>query len=191
MLESRLEAMELAMRRLESRVRRWRFVSTALVGGICTLLVAGAAKELADTVVKAREFRLEDASGKLSGCFTMKPDGTPGLAMFDGDGYLRLSLDLSNEGAPGVNLHDPRGVLRAALAVRPDGTPGMALFDEKGVIRASVDQGADQSAGIHVYDNAGILRGAMAQRPDGTPAFGLFNGRGEVTQSIEALRSEP
>lgn len=109
-IESRLIGLEESVKRMERRLRRWRCLSAALLVAIGLGVCAGAAADLG--VVKGREFRLEDAEGKLRGCLAMRPDGSPGLAFFDKEGYLRLSLDLANDGAPGVNLHDPRGVLR-------------------------------------------------------------------------------
>jgi hypothetical protein len=184
-IERRLAEAETRLAVLERRARVWRSVAVGMVGvlGLAALTGAGATKS--GDVLRASEFRLEDGAGKLRGCLTMRPDGTPGLALLDNDGKLRLSLDIAADGAPGVNLHDPRGALRAALAVRPDGTPGMALFSETGAIRASMDVGTDTSSGVHVYDTNGVLRGAVALRPDGVPALGLFNARGQVAESVE------
>lgn len=172
------------LRKLEKQDRYWRIAALAMccVIVLATLLGAGQSKP---KTLACGELRLEDDSGKLRGLFTIRPNNTPGIALFDADGRLRLSLDMSTEGEPGVNLHDEVGTVRAALAVRPDHTPGLALFDSSGAIRASVDVGTDHSAGVHVYDPNGVLRGALALRPDDVPALGLFNDKAEVTQSIE------
>jgi hypothetical protein len=186
MIEHRVSDFEARLAAMERGVGRWRLATYLLAGALGVGGLMGANGETVAKVLRAREFRLEDESGRLRASLTMRPDGTPGMALFDKEGKVRLSLDLAAEGAPGVHLHDPRGALRGALAVRPDGTPGIALFDDSGAIRASVDVGTDKSSGVHVYDSQGVLRGAMALRPDGSPAVGLFNARGEVAQSIEA-----
>ena len=81
--------------------------------------------------------------GELRAAMTIRPDGTPGIGLFDADRTPRLSMDMAADETTGVNIYGPGGVLRAAMAIRPDGTPGLGLFDESGRVVQSVDVGVD------------------------------------------------
>jgi len=80
---------------------------------------------------------------------TIRPDGTPGLGLFDKDQQPRLSLDMCADGSAGVNLYGEAATLRAALAVRPDGSPGLGLFNSQGQVVQSIDLAPDVQAAVH------------------------------------------
>lgn len=183
--QGRVEELERANRRMEARCRTWRRWGIGLAGGAVTVVLCGAAAHRAATV-EAREFILRDDSGAMRAALTIRPDGTPGLGLYDRSGRVRLSVDLDGEGRGGLNLHDETGTLRAAVGLRSDGTPGVGLFGARGQVRASLDVGRDGSSGVNVYDEAGTLRAALAVRPDATPAVGLFDARGRIQRSVEA-----
>ncbi len=83
---------------------------------------------------------LYGAEGKLQAAVAIRPDGSPAFGMFDAQGQVRASLDLSHkETAPGLTLYDNTGTMRAAVAVRPDQTPGIGLFDPEGNEFLSLD----------------------------------------------------
>ena len=182
-LAERLSLMEAAHQKLRLERQRWRRFGFLGMLGIGVAVGMGAAKSWPS--IQAREFILRDAEGRVRASLSLRPDGTPGLALFNESGQPRLSLDLSTDDQPGVNLHDEDGTLRAALAIRPDGTPGMGLFGSDRKPRVSLDLGLNQTAGFHLFDEAGALRGALAIRPDGSPGLGLFDERGEPGQSLE------
>jgi len=178
----RLEALELASRRLQSTHERWKRGSFGLLGCVALLVMGGAAVKNLSTL-EGTEFVLRDKSNRMRAALAIRPDGTPGLGFFDEAGKVRLSLELSPQGSPGVNLLGSNGALNAALAIRPDGTPGVGLFDSEGRVRTSLDVGADGTSGVNIYDPSGNLRGAMAIRPDGTPAVGTFDEGGQVIEN--------
>ncbi|MEW4567972.1 hypothetical protein AB1L88_08910 [Tautonia sp. JC769] len=185
-LDGRLDRMERSNADLRRTLGRWRLAGGSALIAAAFVALAGAAGH-AEKTVEAEQFVLVAPDGTPVGRWVVRPDGTPGLGLFDADGRLRLSLDLGADGSSGVNLYDSDGgPQRAALAVRPDGTPGLGLFDERGRPRASVDLGEGGDAGVNLYDASGeALRAALAIRADGTPALGLFDDRGEVARSIE------
>jgi hypothetical protein len=179
-----MDALERMNRRNERAYRRWKRCGLGLLGCALVAAVCGAQAEK-PSAIEATEFVLRDARGLIRASLSIRPDGTPGLAMFDKTGKPRLEIHLSPEDDGGIDLHDSKGILRAAVAVRPDGTPGVGLFGTKGQVRASLDVGRDGSAGVNIYDDASTLRAALALRPDGTPAAGLFDERGHEVRSIE------
>lgn len=186
----RLAHLEAANHRLQEERRRWRVAGVfALVGAALIVAVGAAARETPPTV-EAGEFILRDKEGRARAALTMRPDGTPGLALFDEKETMRLSLDLGAKGehdsdTPGVNVYGDKGELRAALTMRPDGTPGMAFFDDRRQPRLSLDMSGDDTPGVNLYGPGGVLRAAVAIRPDGTPGLGLFDEAGRVVQSVE------
>jgi hypothetical protein len=169
--------------RVERACRYWKLVGFALAA-VLTLLAGTAAVREVDTV-EAEQFVLRDAAGSMRAAWTMRPDKTPGLCLFDEQGKPRLSLDLAPGGAPRINLFNSEGSLRAAMAVRPDGTPGFCLADPGGNVRLSLELGRDGSTGLNLFGDRDALRAALAIRPDGTPALGLFDRRGNVQRSFE------
>ncbi len=183
-LARRLEVLERINQQNELGYRRWKRRGIGLLGCALVAAVLGAADQKM-TTIEAKEFVLRNEGGLMRASLTIRSDGTPGFAMFDKNGKVRLEIDLSPEDDAGVNLHDSTGTLRAAVALRPDGTPGIGLFGTKGQVRASLDVGRDGTSGVNVYDDNGTLRAAMALRPDATPAVGLFDEKGQVLRSIE------
>ena len=179
----RIDVMADRLGRLERAYRRWRLAGIGM--GSCLLLLVGMAAVRGPGTVEAEQFILKDAKGTMRATWTMRADQTPGLCLFDTAGNPRLSLDLAQDGTPGVNLYGPDRALRAAVAVRRDGTPGLCLADPAGKIRLSLDLGNDGSTGVNLFGEAGRPGAALAIRGDGTPALGLFDEQGAVRRSIE------
>src|SRR6185312_14720923 len=128
-LTDRLDRLEKTNERLGRECRRWRKAGLGTVLGAVVLAVCGANMADEDKTVEASHFVLRDDAGRMRAALGMRPDGTPGLGLFDVNGQIRLSFDLASSGTPGVNLYDKAGTLQAALAIPPDGTPGFGLFD--------------------------------------------------------------
>ncbi|WP_406698276.1 hypothetical protein V5E97_05400 [Singulisphaera sp. Ch08] len=183
-IEERLERLEEANARARRECQRWRRGGLLALVGVTILAVGGAASKSWPTI-EAKEFILRDPDGLARATLALRPDGTPGLALFDKQGQVRLSLDLDLNDAPGVNLYGQDGAMRAAVAIRPDGTPGIGLFDKLRRPRLSLDLGMDEAAGVNVFGDGGLLRAALAIRPDGTPGLGLFDRQGQVVQSFD------
>src|SRR5438128_1403174 len=130
-LLERLEALERANRRMLAKSERWK---RSAIGGIAclALVVIGGAAVKVHSTVEGGEFVLRDKENRMRAALAIRPDGTPGLALFDELGKPRVSIELSAQGDPGVNLLRASGSLGAAVAIRPDGTPGVGLFDPQG-----------------------------------------------------------
>jgi len=184
-LTARLELLEGTTRRLERQVRGWKRLGMGVAACTVLLVGGGAAAIGTHSTIEAGEFVLRDQNHRVRAALALRPDGTPGLGLFDEAGHARLSVELGAQGAPSINLHDDMGRLRAALAMRPNGTPGLGLFDVNSRIRASLDVGNDGTSGANIYGADGILRAAMAIRADGTPGVGLFDETGRVIPPID------
>lgn len=184
-LTERLDRVEKTNQSLAKECRRWRRAGVGTLLGALVLAVCGAKMADEEKTVEASHFILRDEAGRMRAALGMRPDGTPGLGLFDLSGQVRLSFDLSSSGSPSMNLYDKAGTLQAALAVRPDGTPGFGLFDGEGKVRLSLDLSTTQSPGVNLFDQTTKLRGALAIRPDGLPSLGLFDEQGQVKLSLD------
>jgi len=184
--EARLDILERSNLSLVKQCRRWRRAGIVAAAGLAVLLVAGA--NSLPGMVEASNFVLRDKAGRMRAALAIRPDGTPGLGLFDEDGRPRVSIDLGAKGVAGVNLLDGAGRTGAALAIRPDGTPGLGLFDPAGRPRLSLDVDPAGRPGVNVYGDDGRLRAALAIRPDGTPGLGLFDNQGNPGTSLEEDR---
>lgn len=184
-LTDRLDRLEKANQALSREARRWRRAGVGTLLGAVVLAICGANMAEDDKTVEASHFVLRDEAGRMRGALGMRPDGTPGLGLFDVNGQVRLSFDLASVGTPGVNLYDKGGVLQAALAIRPDGSPGFGLFDGQGKLRLSLDLGPNSAPGVNIFDQSSKVRGALAIRPDGLPSLGLFDEQGQVRLSLD------
>lgn len=176
--------LRLKLENLERSCRRWKRLGVGMVAGVGVLVLAGASQSRYPTI-EAKEFVLRDPSGLMRAALAIRPDGTPGLGLFDHQNRVRLSLDLHPDDSPSVSLHDAAGAARGTIALRLDGTPGLALADELGRLRVSLEVGADGTSGVNVFDPSGTLRAAVAIRPDGTPGVGLFDSQGQPRQALE------
>jgi hypothetical protein len=181
-LSARVELLERANDALARTVRRLKAGAAASIAAFGLLLLAGAVA--IPQSLEARNFILRDDSGKMRAALATHADGTPGLAFFEKDGKVRLSLDLGADG-PAVSLMNGIGKPQAALAMRRDGTPGLGLFDPQGHARVSLDIHSGGLPGINLYDEKGLIRAALAIRPDGSPGLGLFTADGDFGNSFE------
>lgn len=114
-----------------------------LIIGASLLVIFGGWINKAPKVLEASEFVLRDQNGILRGCFAIRPEGSPGIALFDPAGQVRISVDLGNDGTTGFNVYDQKGILRGALALRPDGEAGLGFFDKNGQVKASLEAQPD------------------------------------------------
>ena len=112
----RLEKLEAVNGRLRRECDRWRRGGLVATAGAVVLAIAGAgvAARIAPKL-EANEFVLRDKAGKTRAALTIRPDGTPGFALFDADEKIRLSLDLGakDNDSPGVNIYGVEGDLRS------------------------------------------------------------------------------
>ncbi len=187
-LLARLERLEASNRSLATNLRRFKFGGLLGAASLAVLFLTGAVT--IPPSVEARNFVLRDEAGKVRAALAMRPDGSPGLAFFEKDGRVRLSLDLGPDG-PAVNLMNGIGKPHAALAMRKDGTPGLGLFDESGQVRASLDLYRNGLPAVNLYGDQGLLRAALAVRPDGSPGLGLFTAEGDFGSSFEIPGNGP
>ena len=82
---------------------------------------------------------LMNGIGQPQAALAVRPDGLPGLAIFDHTGQARVSMDVNEGGAPSLHLYGRQGQLRAAMAIRPDGSPGLGFFDADGQLKTSFE----------------------------------------------------
>ncbi|QEH32941.1 hypothetical protein OJF2_14310 [Aquisphaera giovannonii] len=187
-IEARLEGLEEANRSLAAECRRWRRGGFVALAGLAVLAAAGA--NGLTKVLEAEQFVLRDPAGRMRAALAIRPDGSPGLGLFDEKGRPRISMDVNPTGVAGVCLLDASGHPQAALAIRPDGTPGLGLFDPDGTPRLSLDIDAVGRPAAHLHGDDGRLRAALAIRPDGTPGLGLFDEQGNPSAALESKPRE-
>jgi len=187
-LSARLATLEESNRALSQSVRRLKFGGLLGVASLAVLFLTGAVSIPQN--LEARNFVLRDTSGNVRAALAMRPDGTPGLAFFEKDGRVRLSLDMGADG-PAVNLMNGIGKPLAALAMRKDGTPGLGLFDASGQVKVSLDLYRNGLPAVNLYGDQGLLRAALAVRPDGSPGLGLFAADGDFGASFEIPGNGP
>ncbi|MFO0890747.1 MAG: hypothetical protein U0790_16580 [Isosphaeraceae bacterium] len=187
-LSARIERLEASNRSLTVAVRRFRLGGLVGAATLAILFLTGAVT--IPQTLEARNFILRDESGKMRAALAIRPDGTPGLALYEKDGRVRLSLDLGTDG-PAVNLMDGIGKPQAALAMRKDGTPGLGLFDSSGQVRVSLDIHRGGLPAVNLYGDQGLLRAALAVRPDNSPGLGLFGADGDFGASFEIPGAGP
>ena len=175
----------MANRRLVRQLRRWQRAGLGGLAGIAVLVIGGAAANHIPATIEANEFVLRDRDGTMRAALAMRPDGTPGLGLFDEQGQVRLSVELNADGSPGLNIHDEIGILPRGRGDTTGRDTRHRPLRSSRTSAASLDVGNDGTSGVNVYDNAGALRAAVAMRPDGTPGVGLFDPTGMVQQELE------
>ena len=84
-----------------------------------------------ERVVSATEFVLLDADGRTRGSLMIRPDGSPGLGLYDDGGNTRVALVLGTDGRPILALYDKDRKRQAAIGIEPDGK-GRLVLDDKG-----------------------------------------------------------
>lgn len=88
-----------------------------------------AALKADNDAIKAQEFVLEDATGRVRAKLTIVGDGS-GLFLFDDNGKQRVGLSTAKDG-PSFTLFDKNSTIRASMIVTEYG-PLFVLRDENG-----------------------------------------------------------
>lgn len=108
------------------------------------------------------EITLRDEKGSDRASFYFSAaDGSPGLDFYD-PSSLRATLNISQNGWPGLRLLDKEGKLRAAIAVDDSGTPGLTMRDGKGGLRTFLTLLEDGRPGLDMRDADGRVRLMMS-----------------------------
>ncbi len=137
MHESRLDTVTQRLDRLERQVRRWKTLASVSVALLSLGFLLGSMGDGGSTVsdeIRAKQFSLVDANGKV-----------------------RAGLRVGSDGSTALALADPEGRTRAGLAVLPDGSARLRLYDEDEKARAGLDIGADGSATLALAGRDGEL----------------------------------
>lgn len=187
--EERLESLERELAHVKRHNRRLvvfalvaagvAVVAAAWIGTPGKVLAESGAKAL--KVVRANEFILEDADGKVRATLGVDKDGS-GLRLRDENGQIRAGLYVSadipldvagkgranlvvTKGGPGLYLLDENGGLRAWLQAFGDWSM-LQLFDEKGKARAWLNVVKDSSM-LALQDRNGKDRAQLSVDKDG------------------------
>jgi hypothetical protein len=171
------------LNRLERKNRR---LTLALVlTGLAAGLVATAGMGPADAVpneVKARQFTLVDADGKLRARLGPSSEGAS-FILCDASGKARAGFGMTKQG-PELLLTNENGKPQLKLAA--EGAPLFQLFDDGGKLRADLvvtKGGAGEGPALQLFDTYGRARAALMVSKAG-PAFLLLDRSGQVLRSL-------
>jgi hypothetical protein len=157
-------------------------VAAAWIGTPGKVLAESGAK--APNVVRANQFILEDADGRLRAELSVFMSGSV-LRLYDENRKRRAGLDVDKDGAT-LDLSDENGYPRARLSAGKDGL-ALALADEKGKVRVMLDVDKD-GPGLRLCDENRRRRAALGVDNDG-PALGLFDEKGKVRAGMGACKT--
>ena len=152
-LTERLKRLERRQAELQRTNRRMGSVMGALILLAGSLILMGQTRQ--PQSLDAEQFVLRTSDGKVRGAMGITPDGAVGLNLNDIKGQTRITLDVSADGAPGLDFYGPDGKLRATVALGPTGTTGMGLYDAAGKLRTSLDVPAANTPGLAFYRESG------------------------------------
>jgi len=110
--------------------------------------------------VRARRFEVVDDAGKLRALLAVRPDGGPGLVLYDAAETNRAILFERENGEAYLGLCDAAGTTRASLSVTKDSQPGLDLYDAAGKVRARLTL-AGGSPVLALADAAGNERATL------------------------------
>ncbi|HZO80147.1 MAG TPA: hypothetical protein VFB33_00505 [Candidatus Binataceae bacterium] len=153
------------------RKTQWLYGLLVFTGGLAGGIVSGAfwrpstavadtpkaAPPLAQRVVTATEFVLDDPAGKPRARMSVGKDGQAAFAMYDRDQHLRAEMLVTSQGVPQVQLYDTASKLRIALDISTDGVPTVRLMDKDSVPRALFGVDGDGEPGLNFYARDGKL----------------------------------
>jgi hypothetical protein len=179
-LES-LAARVATLERENARLRRWRGAAAVLA-----LAAAAMAPAFPDETVSAARFDLLDGDGGVRASLAMSDEGHPGLVLRDADGTSRAFLGLDGTGTiPFLSLNDPSGAPRAQVAGAAGG-PSVSFYDEIGTRVANLDpfvlefDGSDGVNDLRLFAN-GLSSGlTLRDSPGASIAFLTILGAPEI-----------
>jgi hypothetical protein len=93
--------------------------------------------------VVAESFGLRNSEGKIVALFSVAPDGTGSLGLWDTQKTLRLSIGLLR-GSPYVTLTDAQRNVRAIFGLDGKGSPSLEFYDSDGGRRWVAPAGVDK-----------------------------------------------
>ena len=85
-------------------------------------------------------------------------NGQPSLLLLDKEEKVHVSLEMGEDGGPGLDLYDPAGELRASLALfGDDDSSNLVLIDKDGKRRKTTKsgEGTDEQPLLVLYDKDG------------------------------------
>jgi hypothetical protein len=164
-------------------------VHWAVLVAVCLVVVTAAVaytagKRSAPEVIRAQQFELVDARGRMRASLEMCADG-PALLLYDGNRELRARLGADDD-RPSLMLSDEK-MVRAELGIIT-GEPTLVLSDENGEPRAVVISQADGPR-ILFRDDRGEIRAGLGVDAEG-PVLGLRDENGRMRAALGATSPE-
>jgi hypothetical protein len=146
---------------------------------------------------------LNDKQVQMMGLSLDSEDGTPQIAFFDRDhetalhlgitkgfgpdisvgkrGHGQVSIFLTNEGSPSVQLVDPKGNPRISVGVFDDG-PSISLLGDDRVVRATWRVLPDGSASFSLSDDQGRQRLVVMTDKQGKPSIRFIDANNQARE---------
>jgi hypothetical protein len=122
--------------RLERDHRRWKSLACIpmIILGLILILGISDYKMGVFHEIRAQQFILVDADGKMRASLRVGSDESAALALVDKDGWTRAGLAVLPDGSPRLRLYDQKEKPRSGLGVRQDGLGVLALADTEGTL---------------------------------------------------------
>jgi hypothetical protein len=179
-LEDRLQG---RISRLERAQRGRAWLTGALLVGLAgSLALSGAiifdpslvrGLTSLDSEVRANRFLLEDGDGNVRGSWELAEDGAVRLSIRDAEGRSRLNLAVLEDGAPGISLADEQDQRRVVVGLLPDRTSTLVFADATGVPRAVLGVSGQGSSSLVFADGGGVSRVALGLDASGVAGLTL------------------
>lgn len=132
--------------------------------------------------VAAEAFILVDKTLNRRGQFTILPDGSPGLSLFD-QNKPRVIISLLPNGTPRISLFDKEGKSGALLSVSENGSVFLEMSDAKESPRTKIGITDKGTPALAMFDREGRIRAAFSVGDDGSPGIALA-GKGDMKPSV-------
>jgi len=149
--EDRIAMLECKIARLEanSRVVRWS-IPLALICGLSIMFLNRTGAEVERW--RGKEIAILDQRGKVRASLDIRSD-SPGLALFDQKGGIRLSASVGPDGTPGIWLYDEDGQGRAAFEMVGDSSH-LHFNTRRGKELVSLGLNHDETSYLHLFSQA-------------------------------------
>ena len=129
---------------------------------------------------------LMDAEGKKRATVAVKADG-PSVTLLAADETPKATLNLGNDGHPGLNLKDATGKTRYDLRLREDERPCMLFWDQKAEKpRMGVGVNPMGNPNMNLFDAEFVKRAWIHLLADEGPGLGVASKEKTVWSTPEA-----
>jgi hypothetical protein len=167
----------LALNASNRELRLWRRLFALAVLAAVSVGVMGQ-MTMKNRSVEAQRFVLLDAAGKARGGFIMDAD-RPKLVLFDKSGKARAGLALATDGSPSLALHDGEERPRAGFSLESDRVY-LSLYGSGGKGSAGLAVGSDGAVILLLRDREEKERVGVTVTPSGVPTMEFLDKDGRV-----------